>query len=139
MCECRSRDSVGVHLCRLPGVRRRFVMFFVIGDDQVGDLEDQIACSAVSDGKLMPGAETVEHRHARTMEGNAQSLRGLTTVRMGHQEIAAARQSEALEILEITDHDLVRRYTRQNRGLGCRHGDCDMGAHLMEKTAEIIE
>ena len=75
----------------------------VVGNDEIGDVEDQIAGAAIADRELVSRTEAVEHRKAGAVERNLQPLGGLAAVRMGDEQVAAAVLGEILEILEIAD------------------------------------
>src|SRR5271168_3265764 len=81
-----------------PGIGRRLTILFLIGNDQIGDIEDQIARPAIADQELMPGAEAVEHRKPGAIKRNTQSLGRLPAVGMGDeksQSLAFARFSRS--------------------------------------------
>src|SRR5271165_3348713 len=51
-----------------PRVGGRLTVVLLIGDDHVGDVENQVPCAAVADQELMAGAQPVEHRKACPIE-----------------------------------------------------------------------
>src|SRR5664280_3433196 len=55
-----------------PRVGGGLVIFLVVGDDEIGDVEDQVAGAAIADRELVAGAEPVEHRKADAIERNLQ-------------------------------------------------------------------
>ena len=109
------------------------MIVLVVGDEEIGDVEDQVASAAIADRKLVPGAEPVEHRKAGAMERNFEPLRGLAAMRMGDQEIAAALLGEIFKILEIADQNLLGLDPLQNRRLRGRHRRGDLRPDLVQQ------
>ena len=79
-----------------PRIGGGLVIFLVVGNDEIGDVEDQVAGAAITNQELVAGTEPIEHRKARAVERNLQPLRGLAAVRMRDQEIAATLFREVL-------------------------------------------
>src|SRR5664279_3928464 len=120
-----------------PRIGVGLVIFLVVGDDEIGDVEDQIAGAAVTHQELVAGAKPIEHRKAGAVERNLQPLRGLAAVRMRDQKIAAALLREVLQILQIADQDLLGLYALQHRGLRRRDRDRHLGADLVQHARQV--
>src|SRR6266702_8487945 len=101
----RSRENLTIASGALdaPGIGGRLAIVLVISDDEVGNVEDQIAGAAIANRKLVAGAEPIEHREARAIKRDVQPLRGLAAVRMGDEQIAPSVLCEILEIFEVAD------------------------------------
>src|SRR5262245_16848237 len=86
-----------------PRLRGGFVVCFVVSNDQVAELEYEVARTAIAHRQQVSRAEPVEHRNADPEERDAETLGALAAVRMRDEEIAALLFREVLEILEIAD------------------------------------
>src|SRR5208282_6530075 len=93
-----SRSAVGYGAVEPPGVGRRLTILLVVRDNQIGDIENEIAGAPITDQELMPRTEPIEHGKTGAIERDTQSLRGLPAVGMGDEEIALPRLRAVLEI-----------------------------------------
>ena len=83
--------------------------------ENVPDFENEVARAAIADRNLMRRAQPVEGRQAVAEQRDAEPLRHLPPVAVGHDQVAI--RSALFEIFEVADQHLIRRPSDFDRDL----------------------
>src|SRR6516165_3074379 len=72
-----------------PRVRCGFVVLFVVSNDQIAELEDEVTRSAIADRQQVSRSQPVKHRNANPEERNFEALGRLAAMGVRDKEIAS--------------------------------------------------
>jgi hypothetical protein len=92
-------------LRQAPTIGRRFMG---MPEEDIPDLEYEIARAAIAHRHMLPRTQTIEHRQTRPVKRHMQSFRDLPPVRMGDHQVAT--RSALFQIFEIADEHFVGGY-----------------------------
>lgn len=107
--------------------------------DEIGDIEQGLARSAIAHPGPGEIAEPVIQRKARAQQRNLQALCALYGVRTSDQQLRKLALRGLFQILQIADVDLSDGQTLQHLGADRRGGGNDFGPAAREQRTHASE